>query len=82
MNAVDRGPLRPFQIVWRSGHVETIRAHQVVTPPAFDVLFGEEPRDKRLLVHAEIDGHWTLLLAADWADVLSVRLLTDAEVDR
>lgn len=72
----DHGPLRPYQVIWRSGHVETIMAHQVLLPSL--PLFSDEPgpRSNRLTIHGEIDGHWTLILDADYSDISSVRLVT------
>lgn len=28
----DRGPLSTYQVIWKSGHVEDIQAHQVTWP--------------------------------------------------
>ncbi len=77
------GPLRPYQIIWRSGHVETVMAHQVTLPQLgsfISAYFGTAetaPRASRLTVHGEVNGRWTLILDADYADVQSVRLLVD-----
>lgn len=72
------GPLIPFQVTWRSGHIETIHAHQVLWPQ--QLLFGlNQTSSRRVLIHGEVDGVWQLLLAADEADILSVRRLMTAD---
>lgn len=79
MSDVDRGPLETYEVVWMSGHVERIRAHQALVPsPSVDLLGGRTRRD-RYTFHAELAGHWRLVLDADAADIRSVRLVTDGE---
>lgn len=75
MKDFDRGPIRTYEIIWKSGHVEQIQAHQVLVPRP--PLFGEPPsdRDDVYTFHGEIDGQWLLILAAPAADILSVRLV-------
>lgn len=78
----DHGPLVPYQVMWRTGHIETIHAHQVIWPNgALGALFGQaDLRDERVMLHGEIDGHWRLLLVADASDILSIRALDQSEV--
>ena len=77
----ERGPLTTYEVIWRSGHVERIAAHQVLWPSVVDSMFGpRRATTPRVLMHGEIDGQWKLLLAADEADILSVRAVP-AEVD-
>lgn len=75
----EHGPLRTYEVIWRSGHVERIEAHQVLLPPIVS-FFGETGRGNRLTVHGEVNGHWTLILDADYTDILSVRLVSDPAV--
>lgn len=80
MDKIDRGPLLPYQVAWRSGHVETVEAHQVLLPtPPLLMTDAESPRAKRVTFHGEVDGRWVLILDADAADVLSIRLLVRDE---
>lgn len=72
---VDRGPLDEFEVIWRNGHIDRFRAHQV-TYPGNSPLFTYESdgvRVERIEFHGEIDGHWRLMLSADRSDILSVR---------
>jgi hypothetical protein len=79
MTDFDRGPLLTYQVTWRSGHIEEIRAHQVLWPIDMPDMFGTtKTKDvPRVRFHGEFDGHWRLVLVADAADLLSVRLLND-----
>lgn len=65
-------PAREYEITWRSGHVETVKAHQVLVPTGGS-LFGSVPERRRYIFHAEINGTWTLVLDADADDVRTVR---------
>jgi len=67
-----RGPLRTYEIIWKSGHVETIQAHQVLCPHD-DFLTGRP--DPWFRFHGEFDGKWTLVLQAREEDILSVRMV-------
>jgi hypothetical protein len=81
--AYDYGPLQTWQVIWRNGHVEEVQAHQCLLPPTGGfLLFSErpDPREGRLTFHGEIDGRWKLVLDVDYAEVLSVRLVTQPEV--
>jgi hypothetical protein len=75
----ERGPLRSYEIIWHSGHVETIQAHQVSWPNnSAAVLFGAQlPRI--IHFHGEIDGRWTLVLHADEAEIRTIRDVTADE---
>jgi hypothetical protein len=83
----DHGPLDTYEIVWTSGHVEYIQAHQVLLPPEDSFPFklgdgvygstGTTTRPRRgWAFHGEIDGHWRLLLSARAEDIRSVRNVT------
>lgn len=75
----DHGPLRPYRVIWKSGYVEEILAHQVLVPSVIPSLFGDPQTARRLLIHGEINGHWQLILDADYDEVSSVRLLAGSE---
>lgn len=83
----DRGPLQTYEIIWTSGYVEQIQAHQVIWPQQDTPLAGmfgpvavdQKIREPRILIHGEIDGHWLLVLSAREADIVSIRLLTADE---
>lgn len=74
----DRGPLQSYEVTWRSGHIETIRAHQVIMPSRFSFLPGEK-QDNRVMFHGEIEGRWMLVLAADADEILTIRNVTVTE---
>jgi hypothetical protein len=77
----DYGPLLSFQITWRSGHIETVMAHQVLWP-VDPSPFGEPQTGRpRVLFHGEVGGRWGLILAADEADILSVRRVSSDVLD-
>ena len=74
--SIERGPLQTYEVIWRSGHVEKVEAHQVMWPmPGLTAGFFEARDSTRVLFHGEVEGHWCLVLAADEADILSVRLV-------
>ncbi len=79
------GPLQYYEIVWMSGHVETIPAHQVTYPHAGMAVAGmtfgiaAEAGPPRIRIHAEIDGHWLVTLSALEEDIRSMRLVTTGE---
>lgn len=79
--AHDRDPLQRYAIVWKSGYADPIDAHQVTLPSPLPDLFGSGAsiRDTRVTFHGEIDGHWRLILDADYASIETLRLLGDAE---
>lgn len=80
MSGVERGAPDQYEITWRTGHVESILAHQVTWPNrGFGVFGNDGGRPGRMHFHAEIDGRWTLTLAADEEDILTIRRTTDAE---
>ncbi|WP_280465992.1 hypothetical protein [Nocardia brasiliensis] len=77
----DYGPLDTYEIIWNSGHVERIQAHQVLLPPSetmsafFPAATATKHRDGWTF-HGEVDGHWKLLLFAPAEDIKSVRNVT------
>lgn len=69
----DYGPLQTYEVQWRTGTVEMILAHQVLTPNKF--AFDPAGRTSYLF-HGEFDGRWRLVLAADGELIASVRNVT------
>ncbi|MEV2239456.1 hypothetical protein [Micromonospora sp. NPDC049891] len=79
------GPIQQYQITWMSGHVETIPAHQVTYPHrgmAMTRSILDMPAEggaPRVQLHAEIDGHWRLMLSAREEDIRTMRNVTGGE---
>ncbi|MFC3988784.1 hypothetical protein [Actinoplanes siamensis] len=74
-----------YEIVWISGHVERIKAHQVSFPEA-GLAFARatlgtarEVGPPRVRIYAEVNDEWRLILAAREEDIRSLRLVTDGE---
>lgn len=82
MSRFEYGPLDTYEIVWTSGHVEYIQAHQVILPPddsVADAFFPGSVATRRRdgwMFHGQIDGRWKLLLFAPAEDITSVRNVT------
>ena len=75
----DHGPLRDYEVTRRSGHVETIKAHQCILPATTPFGLGETPGDmRRVTFHGAIDGRWQLILTAPESEILTVRNITVA----
>lgn len=80
MEKYDHGPLRTYQITWRSGHVETVQGHQVThTGGAYDLFNHGPARPARFTIHGDFEGHWRMVLTALEDDVVSIRDVTDGE---
>lgn len=73
----DRGPLREYEVTWRSGKVERYLGHQLMVPLETSMLYGGSSNRSRTMIHAEVDGHWRLLLSADSELIVTVRDITD-----
>lgn len=70
-----------YQVVWESGYTETIEACQVSWPGNLFSMFtppGEEATNW-VNFHAEVDGHWTLVLQTREDSILSIRNLDLSE---
>ena len=78
----DRGELDDFEVVWKSGHVDRLKAHQVSQPGTFGGMFGEPPREPRVEFHGEFDGRWRLVLSVPLSELSTIRnvSLTEPEV--
>lgn len=80
LHKYDHGPLDTYEVIWASGHVERVKAHQVIAPQS--PLFGSgSPRDHRWMIHGEVDGRWRLLLMAADEDIRSIRNVTHTRDD-
>lgn len=84
----DYGPVQTYEITWKSGHIETVLAHQVSWPRrgmalvASGFLAGlgdEQPTPSIIQFHAELDGRWLLMLSAHEDDIRTIRLITQPE---
>lgn len=81
MSTFERGPLDTYEIVWASGQIEHIAAHQVLAPPTdmtaslFPGATGTKTRDGWMF-HGEVDGDWKLLLFARAEDIITIRNVT------
>ena len=80
------GPLRTYQITWKSGHIETIQGHQVTFESSglaltsiLSPLSVEARTEPRFMVHGEFDGHWRLVLAAPETELHTIRDVTGQE---
>lgn len=72
----DRGQRDTFEVVWKSGHVERIEAHQV-SYQGGGLFGGSEP--ERMQFHGEFDGRWSLVLSVLTEDIQTVRNVTLTE---
>lgn len=78
----DYGPLQTYEVIYASGHVERVQAHQVMMPPSDGGLAGflgvdvQTKREGRWTFHGEFDGRWMLVLSVPETDVKSVRNIT------
>jgi len=83
----DYGPVQRYEVVWMSGHVETVLAHQITWPQNGSFIlagmFGSTPeaggKASRVQFHAEVNGRWLLTLSALEEDIRSIRLVTAEE---
>lgn len=91
----DYGPLRAYEITWRSGHVETVQGHQVLfdshkleSASLLGSLLGgvevdtQTRRDPRFYIHGEFDGRWRLVLSAPEAELHTLRDVTSSWVEQ
>jgi len=76
--SVERGPVNEYEVIWKTGHVDRLMAHQVSWPGgASDAIFGRGTvRPERVRFHAEVDGRWTLMLDAPADEISTVRNVT------
>jgi hypothetical protein len=80
----DYGHLRTYEVVWRSGHIETVQGHQVTFSSTVAMFSHGTPRPPRFSIHGDFpreDGgtDWRLVLHGLEDDVITIRDVTDAE---
>ena len=79
----DYGPLRTYEIVWRSGHVETVQGHQVIFTGGdrgISGMFNRGPqRPARFQIHGDFPDGWRLVLSGLEDDVATIRDVTAPE---
>ena len=77
----DYGEPDEYEVVWKSGHIDRLKAHQVTWPNNgfMTSLFGGTPGPARVMFHGEVDGKWRLLLTALEDDIRSIRNVTRVE---
>lgn len=76
MSTFEYGEPTTYEITWKSGHVERIKAHQVTWPNNMANLFrrDDQPeKPQRIMFHAEINGQWTLQLMTFEDEIRSIR---------
>lgn len=88
MEKYDRGPLQTYEVIYTSGHIERVQAHQVIMPPSDSGFLGgffgvdvQTKREGRWTFHGEIAGRWMLVLSVPESDVKSVRNVTQTADD-
>ena len=77
----DRGEPDEYEVVWKTGHVERFKVHQVSWPNnvRYGFVTDSPPLPRTVCFHAEINGRWTLMLQADEADIHTIRNITQTE---
>jgi hypothetical protein len=73
----DRGPASEYEVVWKNGHSERLKAHQVSWPGRMPLQVGTE--SNTIQFHAEVDGRWQLILSAPEDEISIVRNVTHTE---
>lgn len=76
----DYGPLRTFEVVWKSGHVETVQGHRVhFSGGESAAIFGSRERPGRFKVYGDFPDGWRLVLMGLEDDVVTIRDVTVPE---
>jgi hypothetical protein len=81
----DYGPLRSYEVTWRSGHIETVQGHQVTFDSSrlamLTMIPGKLPDLPPMFhIHGQFPGdRWRLVLMGPEADLLSIRDVTERE---
>lgn len=76
----DHGPLQTYEVVWASGHVETVQGHQVsYSGGMYDLGCSGTARPVRFKIHGDFDGHWRLMLSGLEDDIVTIRNVTVPE---
>ena len=81
MSGRDDGPLRSWEITWRSRPPEVVQGHQVTWDYGNGNPFlfpGEGAAEPRFFVHGMFPGgRWRLVLTGRQQDVITIRDVTD-----
>jgi hypothetical protein len=72
MTEHDHGPLRSYQVTWRSGLIEVVQGQQVT----FDSLGFLSAPAPWFRIHGQSGTHWRLVLAGPEEDITSIRDVT------
>lgn len=76
----DHGPLQTYEVIWKSGHIETVQGHQVsYTGGATMAILGGPEKPCRFRIHGDFDGHWRLMLSGLEDDTVAIRNVTEPE---
>lgn len=76
MDIPERGPAIEYEVVWKTGHIDRFKAHQVSHTGGFNVFLQGPPKPERIDFHGEFDGRWQLVLSAPVDDISVVRNLS------
>lgn len=75
------GPLRTYQITWKSGHIEEVQGHQVHITGGDDMFGHNTRRPVRFTIHGMFPGRdWRFVISGLEDDVLTIRDVTKPEV--
>ena len=77
MAKYDHGEPDEYEIVYKNGNVERIKAHQAICPSR--ITFTSMGSREHFMFHGEVDGKWRLLLTVDPNAVVSIRNWTRLE---
>jgi hypothetical protein len=80
----DYGPLLTYEVVWRTGHIETVQGHRVYFSGGDDLLGHRPTTPRRFNIYGDFpreDGgtDWRLVLHGLEDDVLAIREVTTPE---
>lgn len=74
---MDRGKPDSYEVIWKSGHIDCIEAHQISWPHRSSAWLDSSPSPTQVVhFHAEIEGRWTLVLSAPEEEIVTIRNLT------
>lgn len=79
----DYGPLRTYQVTYKSGHIEQHQGHQVLLPNPIELppIFGVQTKKRDLItIHGDFDNRWRLVLAVREDLVESVKDVTGMDL--
>lgn len=85
MSDYEYGPLRTYEITWRTGHVETVQGHsvQITGGPELFARHGQPVRPVRFTIYGMFQRgehkDWRMVLSGLEDDVLTIRDATTPE---